>query len=184
MLSFRDFIMESGHHTPKSFQSLLDVVCGECLNESDHITFCDTFGEFLGKFHPLYWESARYFGLDSRFFISQTYSSIEDVKQFVRDVLSICSEIRKHSSFLVELSTGEVMSPYHKNILDHYNDIAVLLNDHSRKLFAMLKDSDKLGKCETLPIVSEEFKKLFDGEDVIPLIEYNGRVENNSLHFP
>jgi hypothetical protein len=176
MKHFAELLQEAETKMPLSFYNLIESINSGCLTEAETFSFCDSFGTFLKEFHPAYLNVASYFGLDDKLFRDRNYKDTEAVKQFIRDVLNVAKGIKENNKFLVDIAKEKSISPYHKEIIDHYNKFVNILNTSSKSLFAMIKTAPKKGDCEKMEIISDHFLSLFNGADILPLINYTGKV--------
>jgi hypothetical protein len=75
---------------------------------------------FLKEFNDAYYYAAEYFLMDQW----KTFDTVEDVKVVIE-------RLQTSKTFLKEISQLKVLSPYHKNIIDVYNNLAEVVNAYS-----------------------------------------------------
>ena len=185
--SFKEFLMEQIDKpipTPPSLVKLNDFLCGDCfIHETEHMNFCSEFGVFCSSIQTEMMLLSAHFTVDMDLFRNNQYNSIEGVKGFVRDVLTLFNRIKKHREFIVQFTTGDTITHDVRDSVECYNKFASKMNNYSSKLFTLLKTEKS--DCEKVEITKQFFEDIFTGKEVLKLIDISKKeVVASTVTFP
>ena len=170
---------------PFRLEELLQLVCSNCMvNETSTLnkktpignyTLCDSFSKFLHRFVDDFRSISLSLRNPNLFSNTEEYNSVDDVHKFVNQVIELIKLLIDHHNTLFPITEkSKVLAYSWENTINCYNNIATTLNSFSSEFFLLVKTTPKTGNCKNMDIFGESLLKVFNGEKLIPIIQYKG----------
>ncbi len=188
-LEYTNNVENTKPNLPFRLRELLTLVCTTCIvTETDDTkkikpigsyTICDSFTKFLHEFNSNF--RAISFNLNSPDLFGNTveYKTVDDVHKFVNQVVELIKLLSNyHTSLIPIVEENDVLVQSWKKTITCYNNMAITLNSFSSEFFTLIKNSPKDGTCKTMDILGNKLLMVFNGEMLVPTINYTGTYVN------